>query len=85
MRIIFIKIWQRLLAESPKIIVRVNFFIQVLPFMIMMLGKIVYRDLVNLFGSAIIFPFCLVNYIEYKSIKALKTINIILSTTIIAE
>lgn len=53
MRIIPMKIWWRLLAESPKIIVKANLLIQVLHFAIVMLEKIVCKDLVNLFRLVI--------------------------------
>lgn len=58
------KIWQRSLAKSPKIIVRANFLLQALQFAIVMLEKIIYEGFVNLFGSAIILLLGLVNYTE---------------------
>lgn len=43
----------KLLAKSAKIIVKPNFLIQALQFAIVMLEKIVCRDLFDLFGSTI--------------------------------
>ena len=71
------KIWQRSLAKSPKIIVGANFLIQASQFAIVMLGKIVCGDLVDPFGSVIILPLGSVNYTEYRNTEALKIANIV--------
>lgn len=71
------KIWWRSLVKSPKIIMGANFLIQASQFAIVMLRKIVCGDLIDSFGSAIIFLLGLVNYTEYRSIEALRTANIV--------
>lgn len=76
------KIWQRSLAKSPKIIVGANFLVQASQFVIVMLRKIVCGDFVNPFESVIILLLGSINYIEYKSIEALRTSKYCSATTV---